>query len=650
MVKMNGVPKWRQGRCLVYGRCSKSTQDASLGDQYEGIDAFRREASLAPLREPFEDDGERGHDEDRPGLRAVLDYVKAHPNRVKYNEDFIPILVYDVSRFGRFDDPKKFMWYATEVERCGYEFYSVNDRIRSRGNIADFIQLIVRGEQAYAFTLNLSNYGIRTGCSLAAKGFWPGGNPPYAMDRITFGPDGQPRYRYVTRADKAVEKRTLDGKLVDTFAPINDRGTLRSAYSDKLKSEKVKLAPNEELRKIVAMIFQWFVAEGWGIKRIAAKLNQMQVAPPRERRWLKGSVRGILKNPAYKGALVYGRRSDGKHHDFTIEKGPQGFVPNITPRDVAQREFVHRKIEDCVVVESCHEAIVSAETWDAAQKKFALRKKGDLGVRGKGARGSAYLLTGDGLMKCVRCGYHFHGSTDRTSKIRYYQDGGYHMGGREVCDMTLVRADELERMVLEAVRNAALGEAGGKLFDSEFDLVRAIEEELASQGAALERPDPERDALLEKLTTLRQKREDAERFEKEFGAAASDLVRKIRGEEEAVQRELAARPASGPVALSREERRRLAIEIARERLDLKAALENGSTEERKRFVRNYVASVEVDGRARKIRIAVYGGGGNSSLRVVPPTGADTKRTRETAAKSRVLRLYYKTGEVVQVGS
>ncbi|MGH9391602.1 MAG: recombinase family protein, partial [Vicinamibacteria bacterium] len=526
---------------------------------------------LRPIREPFEDDGERGHNEDRPGLQAILEYVRTHPNPAKFNEDFIPILVYNVSRFGRFDDEKKIFYYLVDIERYGYEFYSVQDGLRSRGNIADFIQLIIRSQQAYQYTLDLSAYGIRTGCSLSEKGWWPGGSSPFGMDRITYGMDGKPRYRYFTLHDKTVEKRTLDGALIESFPPINDKGKLRSAYSDKLKSDKVKLAPNLERAKIVEMIFQWFVVEGWGLKRIAARLNQQGVAPPRGRNWLKGSVRDILRNPAYKGAIAYGRCSDGKHHDVRFEKLPQGYVAQMRRRDVAKREYVRRPLEDCVVVENCHEAIVTPEVWEAAREKFALRKRGQLGIRGKGARGSNYLLTGDGLMKCVHCGYHFHGSTDRKSKIRYYLDGGYHMGGREVCSMTLVRAEDLERIILEAIQAAAVN-GDAKLFENEAELALAIERELAAQNPATERPDPEREALQEKLSAIRRKREEAERFEKEFGAAASDLVRRIQAEEQGLLRELAARRPAAAEPMDARERARLSREMARHQMFVHAAL------------------------------------------------------------------------------
>lgn len=618
MMKTN-QPNWTKGSCLVYGRCSTEGQDASLADQYQTIERFVREAGLKPIAPPFEDDGRRGSDEERPGLRSILDYVGTHPNPVRANSDYIPIIVYNVARFGRFDDPKKLFHHFHEIERHGYEFYSVMEGLRSRGNIADFIQLIIRGEQAYAYTMDLSEYGIRTGCSLAEKGFWPGGNAPFGYDRMTFAADGQPRYRYVTRSDKTVEKYAPDGVLVDRFAPVSDKGKIRSAYSDKLRTEKVRLVPNPTQLVIVCQVFEWFVCEGWGLKKIARALNRKEVPAPRGRKWLQGSVRGVLLNPAHKGAVVYGRRSDGKHHDVRFEKSGTGFVPKMTPRDVARREFVHRPLSECVVIEGCHEPIVTREIWDQAQKKFDLRRRGDLGQRGKGARGSGYLLTGDGLMKCVHCGYHFHGSTDRKSRIRYYLDGGYHAGGREVCDLTIVAASEVEAFVLDLVERLAFG--GRKpLFGDVEELASQIERELEKESTGFERPDPEREALEEKLLQVGRKREEAEKFEREFGQVASGLVNRLREDETGLERQIAEKKPASPAPMSPGERRKFAQEIARCKIDLKVLIEHGTPDERKQFIRSYVASIEVDGKNRKIRVGYYDPGEDVALRVMPPTG------------------------------
>ena len=81
------------------------------------------------------------------------------------NADFGPILVYDLARFGRFDDPKKIFAYFVEIEKYGYEFYSVTEKIRSRGNIADFVQAIVKACGSYR---SMCRPRVRRSCEIFA--------------------------------------------------------------------------------------------------------------------------------------------------------------------------------------------------------------------------------------------------------------------------------------------------------------------------------------------------------------------------------------------------------------------------------------------------------------------------------------------------
>ncbi len=631
---------WKGGECLIYKRCSKEAQDASLDDQDQVLSVERAALGLSKVIRTFEDDGLRGHDETRPGLLAVLEYVRTHPNPVRSNSDFIPILVYDLARFGRFDDPKKIFAYFVEIERSGYEFYSATDRIRSRGNIADFVQAIIKSEQAYDYSVTLSKYGLRTGCSLAEKGWWPGGTAPYAFDRMTHGPDGKPKYRYTTRPDKTVEKRTPEGALVETLRAIEDKGKRRSAYSDKLKGDKVKLVPGApEFVEVVHLIFAKFVKEGWGLRRIAGWLNAKGVPPPRGRKWLHTSVRGILMNPAYKGALVYGRRSDGKHHWLTIQKTESGYAPVIERKDVPGRAFVHRSEEECIVVEDGHEAIVDKAVWAEAQEKLDEDKLGSKKFEGSGTR-SAYLLSGDGLMKCAHCGYRFQGDTDRRSKVRRYLDSGYHMGGKTVCRCYLVPADPLESWMIDQIRKRIFGH--GAIFADRDELEKAIEQALAAGPQAASSTDREVKDLERKIVEKKEKvKLLVANVSPENLPLLNDALGQLRKETEALENELRAiRVAARAEGIITRDFKALARQAAGYLVHLKEVLETGSVDERKRFVRAFVHEIVVDGAKRQVRVTFYDDGsgegassplaameglagrlGDVSPQLVPPRGA-----------------------------
>ena len=72
--------------------------------------------------------------------------------------------------------------------------------------------------------------------------------------------------------------------------------------------------------------------------------------------------------------------------------------------------------------------------------------------------------------------------------------------------------------------------------------------------------------------------------------------------------------------MSSGERRKLAQVIARCKIDFKVLIEHGTPDEKKQFIRSYVASIEVDGKNRKIRVGCYDPGEDAALRVMPPTG------------------------------
>ncbi len=602
----SGNAPWVSGRCLVYARCSTQAQDASIPDQLETIERERKLFGLEPVCPSFFDDGLKGHDETRPGLRSILEFVRTHPNPVRRNSDFIPILVYDVSRFGRFDDPKKVFAYFVEVERYGYEFYSVTERIRSRGNIADFVQLIIKGEQAYDYSVNLSKYAMRTACQLAQKGWWPGGTPPYGYDRVTYGPDGKPKYQYVTMPDKSVRKYTLEGSLVETLLPVQDKGKSRSPYSDKLKGDRVRLAPGDPDRvKVVQEIYSAFAEEGKGLKRIARGLNARGVPPPRGRAWIPLTVRAILRNPAYRGSLVYGRRSDGKHHWLEIERTEEGYSTRIERKDVPGRVFVHRSVEECIVVDDCHPAIVAPELWEKAQERLRIQKemRGHADTRSGRGAGSSYILSGDGLMKCRHCGYSFQGKTDPRNGLRYYYDSGYERGGTSVCRCTYVPAQDVERWVFERIEDRWFG--GMKASPG---ALRTLEEEIASRLDFEALSADGRPGVRDLEKRLQEKRKRLALIVRELDEETIGMVReelaRLRAEIRTLEAELEGarrRQESGPD----EDPQSRAREIASRILDFKRVLEAGSPDERKEFIRCFVAGVEVDGEKGEVAVAFY---------------------------------------------
>jgi hypothetical protein len=311
------------------------------------------------------------------------------------------------------------------------------------------------------------------------------------------------------------------------------------------------------------------------------------------------------------------------------------------------------------VAEDCHEPVVSKAIWEKAKALLKTRGHGKTG--GLGAR-SCYLLSGDGLLKCGRCGYRFQGDTDRRSKTRRYIDSGYHMGGTTICRCYMVPADALEGWVIDEIQDRILdGRAG--LFASREELEKAIEQALRASRDDSPKKDSEIPALEQKLAD-RKKKIDLllSTISADNLPLLDDHLGRLRKEMEAIENELRAlRVATRAEDIVTRDLKALAKEAAGYVTNLRKVLESGAPEEKKRFVRDFVAEAIVDGEKREVRVGFYSdengplrniteraAGVDVPLWLAPPTGTDTKRTAECRARAKLVRFFYKTGEVVVV--
>jgi DNA invertase Pin-like site-specific DNA recombinase len=212
---------WNQPHGLAYVRCSKDEQEGSTEGQLRLIESEMNDRGMIFLVPPFVDDGRRGSDENRPGLLAMMDYCRSHPIRTRSASDYVPIFVQSTDRLGRFLEPMKIFSYLNELKELGYDVYSVSEQLRFvGGNIGDWIQIVVRSDQATGYSVRLSHDSMRGGLQTAEQGFSAGGQPGYGYDRVVVSPDGKPRYQYRTLPGKRVAKYTMDGALVATLEPI----------------------------------------------------------------------------------------------------------------------------------------------------------------------------------------------------------------------------------------------------------------------------------------------------------------------------------------------------------------------------------------------------------------------------------------------
>jgi site-specific DNA recombinase len=153
-------------------------------------------------------------------------------------------------------------------------------------------------------------------------------------------------------------------------------------------------------------------SRGWRNKTFTGKRGQAIAG----REFTKATLHGLLTNPLYRGQI-------------TTKEGP---------------------------VAGEHEAIVTAEAWDAVQAQLASnRQHGGADVRNK----SGALLRG--LLRCGRCGSTMiHTFTTRgTVRNRYYTCSRTHNEGKDACPGCRIPAGKFEGFVAQQIRAMGVDEA-----------------------------------------------------------------------------------------------------------------------------------------------------------------------------------------------
>jgi len=189
---------------------------------------------------------------------------------------------------------------------------------------------------------------------------------------------------------------------------------------------KIVLDPDERVRSAIALVFRIF-RKTWSIRQTFKWFQDQEVETPA---WniRKGSVgfvwkiptlqwvQGVLNNPFYAGAYVYGRRA----RETVLVDG----------RVVRRIGRLRRAEESRIFLRDHHEGYISWETFqeNLAMIQRNMVKDADTGVAV--VRSGHGLLAG--LLRCGHCGRKLHvryWGASGTSP-RYFCDGDYASGGR----------------------------------------------------------------------------------------------------------------------------------------------------------------------------------------------------------------------------
>ncbi|MDA7979479.1 MAG: recombinase family protein [Pirellulales bacterium] len=261
-------------RAAQYVRMSTEHQQYSTANQEDIIHSYAAKRGFEIVR-TYADEGKSGLSvAGRDSLKRLIADVTCGAT------DYSVILVYDVSRWRRFQDADESAYYEYLCKQAGIAVHYCAEQFENDGGPTSTIIKSVKRAMAGEYSRELSSKVFQGQCRLIELGYRQGGAPGFGLRRMLIDQTGQ-------------EKGTLD------------RGQQKS-----LQTDRVILVPGpEEEVATVRWMYDQFVNQGKQEGEIASELNQRGVKTDLGREWNRGTVRQILTNEKYIGNNVYNRTS-----------------------------------------------------------------------------------------------------------------------------------------------------------------------------------------------------------------------------------------------------------------------------------------------------------------------------------------------------
>ncbi|PBB83971.1 MAG: recombinase family protein [Mesorhizobium sp.] len=269
-------------------------------------DAIREYAALMgyDIVATYEDAGRSGLNiEGRPALRRLLADVESG------QADFETVVVYDVSRWGRFQNIDESASYEYRCQRAGVRIEFCAEQFANDGSVGSDVLKAIKRSMAAELSRMLSQKTFIGQSRVVKMGFRGGGHAGYGFRRLLVDASGKP---------KAILKRHEWKSLA---------------------TDRVVLVPGPESEiEIVRWIFKQFVKGKLEVE-IARALNERGVLTDLDQPWTIASVRSILTHEKYIGNNVWNRTSERLHRN-RMKNPPSAWIR----AENVSRPLVSRKL------------------------------------------------------------------------------------------------------------------------------------------------------------------------------------------------------------------------------------------------------------------------------------------------------------------
>jgi DNA invertase Pin-like site-specific DNA recombinase len=182
-------------RAAQYVRMSTDYQQYSIENQAVVIATYAELHKLTIVR-TYRDEGESGLKiENRAGLTELIDDVRSGQT------DFGHLLVFDVSRWGRFQDIDESAHYEFICRKGGIKVAYCAEQFDNDGSLLSSIVKNIKRVMAAEFSRELSAKVLAGALRLAGHGFKMGGPAPYGLQRLVVDDHSHPK-GYLKRGER----------------------------------------------------------------------------------------------------------------------------------------------------------------------------------------------------------------------------------------------------------------------------------------------------------------------------------------------------------------------------------------------------------------------------------------------------------------
>ena len=288
-----------------YLRMSTEHQQYSLENQAAKIHEYACEHGLE-IVQSYTDSGHSGVLlKSRNALSSLIADVVSH------RAPFKVILVYDVSRWGRFQDTDESAHYEFLCKSAGVPVLYCAEQFNNDTSIPSNIMKTLKRTMAAEYSRELGVKVFAGKVRLARSGFRMGGKPGYGVRRMMLSGTGEPK------------------GLIGT-------GDMKSYSRDRVVLVPGPRQEQEVIKKIYSLMF-----EGVRCKKIAERLNSEKVLFLDGRQWHYWSVLEVLRNPKYAGINAWCRSNQRLY-------GPTQKLPREkTVKALSRQSFLPEPIGRC---------------------------------------------------------------------------------------------------------------------------------------------------------------------------------------------------------------------------------------------------------------------------------------------------------------